>query len=882
MKKYITFFLSAMMPAWLFAEPVDSLLAKQVATTFFTEQSGAKSASMGNDYSCQKYGNIYAVNNADGGWVLVSADDCVRPILAYSPDGKFSLDNVSPATKAWFDNYNEQITIAQTIELQSEGEAAREWKQLKNGKTRSKSAEFVEPLVKTKWNQSPLYNNDCPEINGEKAVTGCVATAMAQVMNYWQWPKHGYGFHEYKSQNCGTLATLFGMEYEWNYMPEQLDNSSPEEYVDAVADLMSDCGISVDMNYDVASNGGSGAYPQKVKNAMVRYFKYSPDMTLEQKDNYAEDEWIAKLKNELNNNRPILYYGCGGGSGHAFVCDGYDVNDYFHFNWGWNGRGDAYYYINELTPKENGIGATITGTYSNNQQAYFGVKPSNDKQDYNLRMYDNSLLAFDEDGNQSNMFKLGTDTYYRAKIENYGDTDFSGTFAVAVFDYSDRFVNISNEVHIDLPANSYTSEEIEFKIDRSLSYVTYKDYLAALVYKDALSEDWVLVSHNSNLLNVFAFSVDYWAPISVNSEILVFDTLNRKVTNQEFIQDDIYTCTISVINNGTEDYTGYFVLSLTDTKGVSAQNIGRYQLEQPLKPDSALTINFIDSIKVESGSYILTLGYAEGESSSEEVELLSLAGSVNGGVNPVFFDVKAEYLPDEYEDNNNIENAYVFTLDYSNDRAHILTLRKDNDGYHYANLNRYDDIDYYKFDLTQGYDYYIYATLYNNKDEAAQTTADDVTVEYSYDGENWFEGHDYEYRFSKNFSDSDRNDKLIVNSGGSVYVRISHPWGKKGTYIFDADVIRTANNSSQEETNVSSIENVQTEISVCPNPATDYLTISSSDCYTINNVVIYDCQGRKVLSSNNPQINVSRLNNGIYIVEIQTNRGVIKRKISKQ
>ncbi|MBP5365269.1 MAG: thiol protease/hemagglutinin PrtT [Bacteroidales bacterium] len=886
MKKCISIILVTMLPAWLFAEPIDSLVAKQVATTFMENQTARgclKSAQLTN-YQCQKEGNIYIVNNAGGGWVLVSADDCVRPILAYSPDGEFSTDNIAPAAKAWFDSYNLQIEAAQNTDIQSDREVSRDWKQLKSGEVGGNKGgvAVVEPLIKTMWGQDPWYNVNCPNIDGQQTATGCVATAMAQVMKYWEWPKHGVGFHEYKSQNCGTVASIFGdIVYDWDNMPVQLYNNSPESLVNAVAQLMNDCGVSVDMNYGLAENGGSSAFPKNVKHAMMTYFKYSPNMTLEDKNNFTNEEWIEKLKNELNLGRPILYYGYGEGGGHAFICDGYAVdnsNYHFHFNWGWNGQGDGYYYAKDVVPipkleNQEQTGANKNHIYKQNQQAYFGVEPNYEVSEYDLRMYDSSLLAFDENLYQNNLFWLGTDTYYRARVANYGDNDFTGSFAVAVFDFDYRFVNISNEVKFSLPSN-YETGEMDFKIDGTFSFVPSNHYVAAIMYKDEKSEDWTVVDGNIDLSSAILFDVNYSQPISINTDISVFDEFKQEqLLKTEFVQDEEYTCTISVINEGVEDYTGGYVLSLANTKGEIVKSLGTYEQKQPLKPNQPSSILFSKcKIEVEPGTYLLNVSYVNGEG-------LTLAGAVNGSTNPVFFDVVVDYAPDKYEDNDIIDRAYPFELEFDeNNHACAVTVINDNNETHFANLHKHGDVDYYKFDLEQGYNYEVKATVINKTDNPALEsilTTDDVIVEYSYDGEVWFEGFDYEYRSCKNLNDLDRYDVLSAKNGGTIYVRIYHPWGQKGVYYFYADISRTQN------TAISSID-VQSEISVYPNPAVDYLNINLSDYCTISNIVIYDHQGRQVLTSSDTRINVSALNKGIYIVEIRTDKGTAHRKFTKQ
>ena len=808
MKKHIFIILSAIVPTWLFAEPIDSLDAKQVASPFMhnlAEQSGAKSGGE-TDFQCLKDGNIFILNNTNGGWALVSADDCVRPILAYSPEGEFSIDNIAPAAKDWFDNYNEQIEIAQKIGFQRDSDVQKEWKQLRNGRIRKEATQYVvEPLIETKWAQGPYYNKYCPTIDGQNALTGCVATAMAQVMNYWQWPKKGQGFHEYKSQNCGTVASVFGLDYEWGNMPEQLGYFSSDSSIDAVANIMYDCGVSVDMNYGLDGSGIRN--PETVKDAMVRYFKYSPNMTLEFKDNYEDEKWIDKLKNELVDGRPILYYGYGDGgeSGHAFICDGYAIdnsNYYFHFNWGWSGSCDGYYLINSLEPTD-GVGqsgSNSSNTYNDNQQAYFGVKPFYEAREYDLQMYNGNLQAFDENANmltfnEINTLWLGNDTYYYAKIANYGNIDFSGNVAVAIFDENDRFVSLSNEAHINLQPNYYTTNDIEFKIDGTFNYSTNKYYIATIVYKDDYTEDWSVISDINSM--VF-FNVNYSAAISIDSPIMIFDNFKKEeVSTQEFINGDEYTCTVRIKNTGYEDYMGRYVLSLTNTKGEFLQELGTYEQKQPLKPNEVHNIMFQDTINVEAGSYILVVSFWSDEG-------WIIAGAVNGGDNPILFDVKEEYLPDKYEDNNTVANAYVLPLEFnSDDEAEVLTIYEEVP--YLTNLHKYGDVDYYKFDLKSGYNYNIEATILNNNDGLGVTTADDVTIEYSYDGKSWQKGHGYEYRCKHAVDSDDRCDELEIKGGGNVYVKIYHPWGMKGTYVFAADVSRYRENQGGNENNPGTI-----------------------------------------------------------------------------
>ncbi|HKC67765.1 MAG TPA: C10 family peptidase, partial [Bacteroidia bacterium] len=234
----------------------------------------------------------------------------------------------------------------------------------------------VTPLVKTTWDQSPYYNAMCPGTGNNKAVTGCVATAMAQIMRFWNYPAHGTGSSSYCdctsggfSVQNGTLTANYGATtYSWTAMPLNVTSTN-----NAVATLMYQCGVSVDMDY---SPSGSGAYVIASDNAIcaqtsyTNYFSYDPT-TIQglSKSNYADAAWTTLLINELNIGRPLQYAGDDASQGgHTWVCDGYDVSNNFHMNWGWSGQDNGYFTLTNLT---------TTGGFNpiQNQQALIGIKP---------------------------------------------------------------------------------------------------------------------------------------------------------------------------------------------------------------------------------------------------------------------------------------------------------------------------------------------------------------------------------------------------------------------------------------------------------------------------------------------------------------------------
>lgn len=386
MRKSLLILLQIIMFAMpLFAERVDEKTAQKVAETFlknigveFSDMTSADVMSKG------EFRNFY-VFNASEGFVIVSADDCVIPVLAYSKTGRFVVDDMPENISYWLSDYDRQIQEAIESGESPSVEIVSLWKDLMLGKPNAaKSDVVVDALIQTNWNQSAPYNNLCPYSNyyGDRCVTGCVATAMAQVMKFWNHPAVGVGSNSYvpagsSAPNLGTQSANFAAtQYDWYNMPLIATTSSSSTEQQAVATLMYHCGVSVNMMYNVSQNGGSGAYSENVPAALKNYFNYKSSLAGKYRSNYSEANWKNLLKTELNAHRPIYYSGSGSGGGHAFVCDGYDSDDYFHFNWGWAGSCDGFYAITNIAPGAGGIGSGSTGSYNNYNYAIFGIEPN--------------------------------------------------------------------------------------------------------------------------------------------------------------------------------------------------------------------------------------------------------------------------------------------------------------------------------------------------------------------------------------------------------------------------------------------------------------------------------------------------------------------------
>ncbi len=332
---------------------------------------------------------FYLFAPAEGeGFVIVAADDRVRPVLAYSFHNNAMRGTVGPAMSWWLDGWQQQID---ELRKEKDGERNEEWKQLLEGKGIPQPLTVVDPMLTTQWDQDAPYNDSCPSRiefgSSVRALTGCVATAMAQVMKYWNYPVRGTGTHTYNSVSFFGLGYTFGEQtanfgattYDWDNMPDHLTVTSPDVQKAAVATLMYHCGVACDMYYGSAAYGGSGT---KIRNApymregnalngIIKYLGYSSSATGMERIKYDDNAWTALVRGELDASRPIIYAGFEQTAGHCFVCDGYDDENRYHFNWGWSGDGDGFFTLNSLTP----IIGSYTYDFTVGQEILVGIQP---------------------------------------------------------------------------------------------------------------------------------------------------------------------------------------------------------------------------------------------------------------------------------------------------------------------------------------------------------------------------------------------------------------------------------------------------------------------------------------------------------------------------
>ncbi len=289
---------------------------------------------------------IYIFRFISGGFIMIAADDASIPVLGYSFENDIPEVIDNPATKEWLDDYSKEITFLVTNKIDNT-ETLKQWNSIQNNEPMAPSYD-VAPLLTTLWDQGCYYNTLCPAASGGQCGhvwTGCVATAMSQLMKYHNYPPQGVGQHSYTDPTYGNQSADFGNTiYNWTSMPNQVTGNNT-----AVATLMYHAGVSVDMSYGTS---GSGAFSENVPPALLNYFNYSPDIDIKYKDNYTNvEDFKALLRADLDLARPIYYSGSDPTEGHAWVCDGYRLSDgKFHFNWGWSGASNGYYAIGNLNP----------------------------------------------------------------------------------------------------------------------------------------------------------------------------------------------------------------------------------------------------------------------------------------------------------------------------------------------------------------------------------------------------------------------------------------------------------------------------------------------------------------------------------------------------
>lgn len=430
LKQTALFLFCGLLPFNLCAQQRNLHAAKDIASIFFSNRDNSLSSkgysNIQNELSVicstEAY-HIFRKSSSSNGFVIISGDERMPCILAFSDESPFDIDNMPPSFENWLkENENWYYNI-------------NNYESLNVSNTTLAHADEVSPLLRDiVWGQGNPFNKTCPVYHGETCLTGCVATAMAQVMKYYEYPASGKGKVDYYTQTNHIHVTrdLSKDIFDWGNMRHSYTSSFSTTEVNAVATLMASCGASVRMDYGTDSQGGSGAYQSDLLPAFVENFGYDKNSAVLISGYFSTNDWHELLLKELNEGHPVNY---GGHSitdgGHSFVLDGYKMipeNIYpnYHVNWGWNGSFDGYYQIQNLQPKESGQSYFING-FNQNQQMLIGIKPDDGIDDGFTCIGTKQLNVTSSTLSAGKTFGVST-----SSIQNFAYKDISGTFAIAL------------------------------------------------------------------------------------------------------------------------------------------------------------------------------------------------------------------------------------------------------------------------------------------------------------------------------------------------------------------------------------------------------------------------------------------------------------------
>ncbi len=566
MRKSILLVLCCLLSTVLFAGPVSKEQARQIASQFLTAKGGAHRApaqlveqppvlnavdKAGNPY-------IYAFNAGhDAGYVLVSGDDRFVDVLGYSETGSFDNNDMPDNMRAWLQGYVDEMKWASANPVIAQLPKKRA---VKNA---------VEPLLKSKWNQSAPYNNLCPEYTtGEKSATGCVATAMAQAMYYYKWPEDATAqIPSYTWTNKEkTLGPLNPVTFDWaNMLDVYSQNSYSNTQANAVATLMQYCGYSVKMNYGKSS--GSNTY--RVADALKTYFDYNTTTTYVQRSFYSYENWIELIYHEIFNKRPVCYGGQSSGGGHEFVIDGYQGEDFFHVNWGWGGKSDDYFKLSVLNPDEQGIGGSSSNDgYHYGQDAVIGIQPSTGTgtiANVSTNIVDLSLngVTFSDNPKQNEPVTVYID------LKNNSADVYDGDFGIRVYYYAlneddqqyywYQVDDISSDFVI--PANT-SSKTIQ------LSFVPeYNTRYGVKVYRPSETAGYIRYFSNNNIIDgeVEVASGSGGSEATDNVVLTLTPIVENSVLdadNEYLHYGSVFKGTVRIQNDTDTDYKGKFLWKL--------------------------------------------------------------------------------------------------------------------------------------------------------------------------------------------------------------------------------------------------------------------------------------------------------------------------------
>jgi len=559
-------------------------------------------------------GNLYIFSSGQG-YAVLPNDDLAPALLGYSESGRYKKGE-NPNLDYWLEFLSGEIEyLAENSDAQAPAQTRPE-------------REAIDPMLSTKWNQGEPYNNLCPVFGGHRSVTGCVATAMAQVMKYHNYPTQGIGTFSYTCTYNGESKNLSfdyaNTTFEWDLMTDTYGDESTEASKNAVATLMYACGVSVEMGY---TPNESGAITNKLGPALIRNFGYDKGLWVPHRDAYGILEWEDMIYADLAQGLPVLYGGQGSGGGHQFVCDGYSRDGYFHFNWGWGGMSDGYFLLTALNPGSLGTGGGAGG-YNTKQEVVLGMRPAQADSEPTYVMYATKDLKADRTS-----VALGNVVYITCGIFNYSTQAIpSGNVGFKIQSEDGTYTKYAGYSIEDLGIYSgYNQIGFTFpKVEDGTYIITPAYRIGEGEWRDART----FLGCNNKVIATVAngtATFSYPAPASITVTDIQHGTIYKHTGSP---------LTFTITNPGTEEYLGKIYPYLLNADGTAVSITTEY-IPVDITPGSSITITDFNAIfatingqTFEAGTYTLVFRDEQGNNISVpmQVEVKAQPTSVSIGL----------------------------------------------------------------------------------------------------------------------------------------------------------------------------------------------------------------------------------------------------------
>ncbi|MBO4214745.1 MAG: C10 family peptidase [Bacteroidaceae bacterium] len=594
-KRTIVLMVSVLLSAGTWAQDMTEQEAAERALQFLRERGGASRAKVMGEAPSQpvlkaakvEAEKIYAFNVEGGGYVIASGDSRTLPVLGYSDSGSIDWDNLPENMRAWLKQYDDAIaTLGDRTDFVDGNLVTEEGEQQPVVRRAARAA--IEPMIKTRWDQNPspyydmcpLYAGHNPEWKGQPCYAGCNAVALAQILNYWQWPKSlpdglpGYEAKDYYGKNLTWhIDALPPVTFDWENMLDEYwvfnnstqawDLTGTEAQQQAVATLMRYCGQAIESGYSPVATSG---YTSFVRYVLLNYFGYAASTYLV-RDLFGIDEWEEMVYTELAEGRPVFYMGTSPTvSGHAFICDGYDGNGLFHINWGGQGNHDGYYSLSVL----NGLASTNPNKgsehlgFTQNQTMFIGLDPS-------LEELKNPIGDISELWQYKTMDILSENTVkFYFLFNNTAARTATIDFALGTIEadgtLNPRFIGDSNGCIIGISTNIMT-----FEIDSTTFQPgeTFRLY-PMLRFRDVPDAEWQIIPPNTIYIDAGRRED---GKFFITNKTYPLEYVSAAITAGKSRLGGSSDVTVTIRNNGQTDYIGDIWLSAEGGRSINSAYI---------------------------------------------------------------------------------------------------------------------------------------------------------------------------------------------------------------------------------------------------------------------------------------------------------------------